>query len=157
VLNELSRDLLASDELLQFLVSHFAEPPEVSQLVGECVVRIVKPEPPAAAFFCTPMNAERCADRVAEFIGTDLILTRKDFNSFWQPGAFDREPQSHGGVIDVDPAVSRKRRFLEEDPQMAAPVRFLQRGLYPILSQLILQFQQVLDGVLIVGVDSDPL
>ena len=68
------------------------------------------------------MNAKRCADCVAKFIGTDFVLTWEDFNSFWQSRALDREPEPQGGVIDVDPAVSRERRLLEEDPQMAAAV-----------------------------------
>src|ERR1019366_2499234 len=157
LLNELNRDLLAGDEPLQFGFCHLAEPRKVSQLVGERVVGIVEPESPAAALLCTPVNAQRCTDCIAKFMGTDLILAREDFNSFWQAGTLNREPQSQGGVIDVDAAVSRESRLLEEDPQMAAAVRLLQRGFYSILGQFILKFQQVLDGVLVVGVDGDPL
>jgi hypothetical protein len=91
-------------------------------LIGESVIGIVEPESPAAAFLGAPMNAKGCPDCVAKFIGTDLILTGKDLNSFWQSGTLDREPQSQGGVIDVDAAVFRERRLLEKDPQMPAAV-----------------------------------
>jgi len=102
------------------------------------------------------MNSERCADGVAEFVRSDLVLAREDLDTFRQSGALDREAQSEGSVIDVDAAIFGKGRLVEKDPEVAAPIRFFKCRFYAVLRQFILQLQQVLNRILVISVDGNP-
>jgi hypothetical protein len=52
---------------------------------------------------------------------------------------------------------TRQSRLFEEDPEMRAAVRFLERRLDAVLLKLVLQLQQIDRSVLIIGVDCNPL
>ena len=58
--------------------------------------------------------------------------------------------------MDVDSAVLRQQGRCQEDPKVAPSFAHFQRRLDPVLHEVVLQLQQVLHGVLVVGVDGDP-
>src|SRR5204863_329732 len=141
---------------LQFRLCHSPETRKICELVREGIIRVVEPESPAPAFVCPSMDTKRRSDCVSKFTGTDLVLTGKDLDSFGQPGTLDRESEPESCVVDVNTAISGEGRLLEEDPEVAATVRFFEGGFYAILRQFILKLQQVLDRVLVIRIDSNP-
>jgi len=50
-----------------------------------------------------------------------------------------------------------EQRFVREDPEVSTATRFFERCLDSILTQLPLQLQKILQRILIVGVNCDPL
>src|ERR1700733_657068 len=104
------------------------------------------------------MDSERPPDSIAELVRTEFILTRKYLDSFRQTSAaFYWHFQPKSQVVDVDPAVPCQQRLVRKDPEVSATTRLFERRLYAILTQLPLQLQKVLQGILIVGVNCHPL
>ena len=58
--------------------------------------------------------------------------------------------------MDVDSALHGQQRRCQKDPKVPTALAHLQRRFHSVLSQVVLQLQQVLHGVLVVGVDGDP-
>jgi len=68
----------------------------------------------------------------------------------------DGYPETQGHIVDVDPALFRQKRLLAEDPEVPATSRHLQSCRDAVQLQLALQFAQVEERVVIVGIDGDP-
>jgi hypothetical protein len=151
---EFFRHLEPVDEPQHFRFGDLLEPFKVIQLGFDFVVCPIKP----VTLLGGSMDAKRPADRVPEFIRSEFILTGKDLDSFRQSrAAFDGDLQAASQVINVDAAVSGKQRFVSKDPKMSAAPRLFERGFYAVLAQLLLQLEQIVERVLVVGVDGDPL
>ena len=104
------------------------------------------------------MDTQRPTDRVAEFIRSQLILARKDFDPLRQASAtFHRYTQSPGQVVNVNSAVSGEQRLVGENPQMTAAAGLLQSRLNSILAKFPLEFQKILQSAFVVSIDRDPL
>ena len=104
------------------------------------------------------MNSQWTTDGVPEFLRRQFILARKNFYTFGQSGStLHGHFQPPRQVVDVDPAVPRQQRFLEEDPEMGATAGLFERCLDAIAAELPLEFQQVIQRIFIIGVDSYPL
>lgn len=124
------------------------------QLSSKLVVCPVKPVPLTRS----PMDTERSSDGVAKFVRPELILPRKNFDSFRQPGAaFDRNLQAKGEIVDVYPALLCQHWLLGKDPKVTAAPGLLERRFNAILAKFPLQFEQIFESILVVGVDGDPL
>ena len=59
--------------------------------------------------------------------------------------------------MDVDSALLGQQGRCQEDPKMPTALAHFQRRLNLVLCQVVLQLQQVLHGVPVVGIDGDPL
>jgi hypothetical protein len=81
------------------------------------------------------MDSERPPDRIAEFVGAELILTRKYLDSFRQTRTalyWHFQPKSQ--IVDVDPAVLCEQWFVREDPEVSAATRLFERCFNSILT-----------------------
>jgi len=104
-----------------------------------------------------PVDAQRTAQGIAELTRGEPVLTRKDLDAVPQAGrSLDGYPETQGDVVDVDPALFRQERLLAEDPEVPATSRHLQRSRDAVQLQLALQFSEVEERVVIVGIDGDP-
>ena len=103
------------------------------------------------------MDAQRTAQGIAELTRGEPVLTRKDLDPVPQAGgSLDGYPETQGDVVDIDPALFRQERLLAEDPEVPATSRHLQRSRDAVQLQLALQFSEVEERVVIVGIDGDP-
>ena len=97
------------------------------------------------------------AQSVAEFTRSESVLPGKELDPVSKTGcSLDRHGQPEGDVVDVDPALFRQERLLAEDPEVSATARHLQSSRDAVQLQLALQFAQVEERVVIVGIDGDP-
>src|SRR6266852_5465911 len=127
---------------------------QVLHLRIESVVCAIEPVAPSGS----TMDSERSADCVTEFVGAELILTRKDLDSLRQTRAtLYRHFQPTSQVVDVDPAVPCKQWLVREDPEVSTATGLFERRLNLILTQLPLQLQKILQSILIVSINCHPL
>ena len=103
------------------------------------------------------MNSQRTANRVAELASSYGIVLGKHLDAVCQARTLDWHSQSRSKIMDEDSALFSKQRRCQKDPKMAASPAHLQRRFHLVLCKVVLQLQQVLHGVLVVGVDGNPL
>jgi hypothetical protein len=58
--------------------------------------------------------------------------------------------------MDVNPAFFGQQRGSQKYPEMAATFAHLQRRLHSVLTQVVLELQQVVHRIPVVGIDSNP-
>src|SRR5215469_4655327 len=103
------------------------------------------------------MHSQRTPQGIAELTRGEPVLARKDLDAVPQAGrSLDGYPKTQGDVVDVDPALFRQERLLAEDPEVPAASRHLQSSRDAVQLQFALQFAQVEERVLIVGIDGNP-
>src|SRR5207247_10217201 len=78
------------------------------------------------------------------------------FVHFFKSKPLHRHCQSQCNVMNVESAVFRQKWLLKKDPQMTASSAHFESRLNPVLAQPVLELQQVLHCVLVVGIDSHP-
>src|SRR5271165_5063217 len=101
------------DEPAYFGLCDLSQALQVVELRSEPVVCTIEPVAPSRS----TMDSERPPDRIAEFVGAELILTRKYLDSFRQTRAalyWHFQPKSQ--VVDVDPAVPCEQWFVRKYP-----------------------------------------
>src|ERR1700680_2936459 len=114
---------------------------QVVELRFEPVVCAIEPVAPSSG----TMDSERPPDSIAEFVRAELILTRKDLDSFRQTRtAFYWHFQAESQVVDVDPAVPCEQWFVRKDPEVSTPTGLFERRLNSVLAQFPLQLQKIL-------------
>src|SRR5579859_1197787 len=135
----------------------FCDLPQALQIVElrfQLVICAIEP----VSFLGCSMDAQRPANGVTKFVWPELILARKDLNPFGETGASSyRHLKAKGEIVDVDAAMSRQQWLVGKDPEVSATARLLQCRLNPILAQFPLQLKQVIQGILIVGINRHPL
>src|SRR5436190_6800790 len=126
---------------------------QVRDLRLDRVVGAIKPEPATRA----TVNAEWSANGIAKSARRNYIVFGKYLDAFPQARPLHRHSQSQGNVVNVDTAISCQERLRKKDPQMAASSAHLECRLNSVLTQPILQLQQVFHGMFVIGIDGDPL
>src|SRR6516165_6747049 len=150
---KLVRDRHAEAEPRQLGFGELLQVFEVGELRCDVAAGVVKP----VAVVVGPVDAQRTAQSIAELTRGEPVLTRKDLDAVPQAGrSLDGYPETQGDVVDVDPALFRQERLLAEDPEVPATSRHLQRSRDAVQLQLALQFSEVEERVVIVGIDGDP-
>jgi hypothetical protein len=102
------------------------------------------------------VDAERSPNSVAELTVVKHVVFGKDLNAVRQAGALYRHTQPQGEVVDVDPALFSQQRRRKKNPKVSTPFAHLQGRLDLVLAQVVLQFEEVVHGVLVIGVNGDP-
>ena len=143
---------LAGDEPPQFFLGDFSQTVEVCDLVLQRVIGAVKPESAVGA----SVDSQRTANGVAKLSGSDGVVLRKHLDALGQARALHRHSQPQSKIMDVDSALLGQQGRCQEDPKMPTALAHLQRRLHLVLCQVVLQLEQVLHGVLVVGVDGNP-
>jgi hypothetical protein len=114
------------NEPVHFALCDLPQTLQVLHLRIEPVICTIEPVAP----FGSAMDSERPADRIAEFVRTELILARKYLDSFRQiRTASYWHSQSESHVVDVDPAVPCEQWLVRKDPEVAAATRLFERCL----------------------------
>ena len=138
---------------MQFWLSKLPQTVQVCDLCLNRVVGAIKPELAIRA----AVNAERPANGIAKAPKLNDVVLGKYFDTFFQTRLLHRHCQSQSNVMNVDTAVSCQKRCLKKDPQMAASSAHFKCGLNPVLAQPVLELQQVVHRILVVGIDGHPL
>ena len=142
--------LFACDELSQLLLGDLPETVEVLGFQG--VISAIKPKSAIGA----TVDSQRTPDGAAELSRAYGVVLGKHLDAVGKTHAFHRNAQLHGQIVDINSAFSGQQRRCQEDPKMPTASAHLQRRLHSVLCQVVLQLQQVLNGVLVVSVDGEP-
>src|SRR5579871_914795 len=80
-LRKFGRDLFSVDDALQMILRNLGESVQVCELVSKGVVGSIEPIPPSPALARAPVDTERGADGVPEFVGAQFVLLGKDLDT----------------------------------------------------------------------------
>src|SRR6266700_2830273 len=103
------------------------------------------------------MDAQRSSYGVAERTLLNLVMLREYFYPLGQTRSFYWHFQLLRQVVDISAALSGQQWNGHENPKMAAPLAHFEGRLDAILSELILELDQVMHRVGVVRINGNPL